>query len=132
MWHLDPKEAAVFSDLKVYGTYKDGTTNTLETANRISVTDPDPDRNGWKHYPLVVSYVHRKSLRAAAVVDAVFSDVTIKNGYSLLVDGTKHGSVVSCRAVQTTAPRELLDRGTNGWLGENTMVLHSTIQAAGD
>ena len=272
-----------------YGTYRDQTTNTLQTANMISITVPDPDRNGWKHYPLAVSYVHRidgrvrvagdddeavdntriadttsyvdlstalqrigasdrrdwtitvkdgavctlsrdfelqnkvlrfvqegigdrpviritpdadgnagrlhavgggryefdrvdiavynprgvldphrrgliaveggafelamstcsvslvdtehasaqefsllQSPRAPAVVDAVFSDVTIKNGHSLLVDGTKHGSVVSCRAVQTTAPRELLDRGTNGWLGENTVVLHSTIQAVGD
>jgi len=69
--------------------------------------------------------------RAAAVVDAVLSNVTIKSGYSLLIDGTKHGSVVSCKTVRTTAPRELLERGTNGWLGENTKVLHSTIDAAG-
>ena len=73
-----------------------------------------------------------QSLRTAAVVDAVFSDVTIKNGYSLLVDGTKHGSVVSCKAVRTRAPRELLARGTNGWRGEETVVLHSTRQSAED
>jgi len=69
-----------------------------------------------------------QNVKSGSVIEAIFSKVTIHNGYSIFEDGENTSSVISCRAVETIAPDTLLRRGVNGWGGENTTVLHSNIQ----
>jgi hypothetical protein len=69
-----------------------------------------------------------ESVGAPVVIDAEFAGVEIVGGHALFVEGPEGGSVIDCRAVNTTAPGAVLDRGVNGWLGERTRVLHSNIQ----
>lgn len=73
-----------------------------------------------------------QSLQTPVIIDATFSDVRILNGHAVFVEGAQEGSVVSCRAVNTTAPPGLLARGENGWVGEGTVVLHSNIAPVRD
>jgi hypothetical protein len=72
-----------------------------------------------------------QSARSPAVIDALFTDVRIESGHSLFVEGADRGSVITCRSVNTTAPSALLDRGQNGWIGDETVVLHSMIAPEG-